>query len=92
MQEEAFKNWRLLIFIILLLVVMVRSGHITDEKVLRIADLNKQERVLRAEYIALRTQAMRLKLESNIRKKVSDMGLKPSDEPVIVIKEVDTKK
>lgn len=92
MQEEAFKNWRLLFFIILLLVIMVRSGHITDEKVLKIAELNKQERALRAEYIALRTQAMRLKLESNVREKVSEMGLKPTDEPVIVIKEVESKK
>ncbi len=88
--QEALKNWRMVIFIIFLLMLMVRSSHITDEKVLKIAKLSKQERELRAEYIALRSQAMKLKLESNIEKKVKDLGLYPSKEPVHIIKEIKT--
>lgn len=88
LNEDAFKNWRMVIFVIFLLMLMVRSGHITDEKVMKITQLSNQERELRAEYIALRSQSMKLKLESNVVEKVKDMGLKPSDKPVRVIREV----
>ncbi len=90
-KDEALKIWRMLLFIIVLLMLMVRSGHITDEKVLRIAKLSKQERELRAEYIALRSQSMKLKLASNVENKVKDLGLFPSKEPVHIIKEVKEK-
>jgi hypothetical protein len=91
LNEDAFKNWRMVVFVIFLLMLMVRSGHITDEKVMSIAKLSTQERELRAEYIALRSQSMRLKLESNVVAKVRDMGLYPSDKPAQVIKEVEIK-
>jgi len=92
LNEEAFKNWKMVAFVIFLLLLMVRSSHITDEKVLKIAKLSKQERELRAEYIAIRSQSMKLKLESNVQKKVQKMGLYPSKEPIHIIKEVNTKK
>jgi cell division protein FtsL len=92
LNEDAFKNWRMVIFVIFLLMLMVRSGHITDEKVMKITKLSKQERELRAEYIALRSQSMKLKLESKVIEKVKEMGLKQSNEPVKVIKEVKAKK
>lgn len=88
LNEDTFKNWRMVVFIILLLLIMVRSGHITDEKVMRISRLSKQERELRAEYIAVRSKAMKLKLESNIRLKVKKMGLKPSEKPAKIIREI----
>jgi len=89
LNEDAFKNWRMVVFVIFLLMLMVRSGHITDEKVMTITKLSKQERELRAEYIALRSQSMQLKLESNVVDKVKDMGLKQSDEPAKIIKEIE---
>ena len=88
LNEDAFKNWRMVVFIILLLLVMVRSGHITDEKVMYISKLSKQERELRAEYIAVRSKAMKLKLESNLKVKVKKMGLESSDKPAKIIREV----
>lgn len=88
LNEDGFKYWRMLIFLIFLLVLMVRSGHITDEKVMAITKLSKQERELRAEYIALRSQSMKLKLESNVVESVREMGLKQSDEPAKIIREV----
>jgi len=88
-EEAAFKSWRMLAFIIFLMMLMVRSGHAVDEKVLKIAKLSKQEQELRAEYIALRSKAMQLKLESNVVAKVSEMGLKPSNTRVQVIKKIE---
>jgi len=92
LNEDAFKNWRMVVFIIILLMLMVRSGHITDEKVMNIAELSGQERELRAEYIALRSQSMKLKLESNVVAKVKDLGLIASNKPAQVIREINTKK
>ncbi len=92
LREDAFKNWRMVIFVIFLLMLMVRSGHITDEKVMKITKLNKQERELRAEYIALRSQSMKLKLESNVVAKVGDLGLSQSQEPAKIIREVNSQK
>lgn len=91
LNEDAFKNWRLVVFVIFLLMLMVRSGHITDEKVMKITELSKQERELRAEYIALRSQSMKLKLESNVVENVKELGLKQSDKPVKIIREIDAK-
>jgi hypothetical protein len=84
--EAAFKSWRIILFIMLLLVIMIRSGHQVDEKVLRIAKLKKQENELRAEYIALRSKTMKLKLESTLINKVAELGIHPSQEPATVIK------
>ncbi len=88
LNEEAFKNWRMILFIILLLIIMIRSAHLVDEKVLKIARLKKQANELRAEYIALRSKTMKLKLESTLVKKVEPMGLAPADKPPVVIKEI----
>ncbi len=87
LNEDALKNWRMVIFVVLLLMIMVRNGHITDEKVLQIARLSKQERELRAEYIALHSESMIKKLESNVVVEVKKMGLLQSDKPARVINE-----
>ena len=48
---SAFKNWRIIIFIVVLLLCMITSGHMADDKVIQIAELNKKKRKLRAEYV-----------------------------------------
>lgn len=91
LNEDAFKNWRMIVFVIILLLIMVRSGHITDEKVMKFETLSKRERELRAEFIAIRSKAMKLKLESNVAKNVKEMGLKASGKPAVVIRELKIK-
>lgn len=76
---SAFKNWKIIIFVVSLLLIMISSGHRADSKVLKIAELNKMQRESRAEYIDTKTILMRMKMESNIRQKVKIKGLKPSD-------------
>ena len=75
---SAFKNWRIIIFVVVLLLCMITSSHRADGKVIRIAELNKQKRKLRAEYVDTGTILMRMKMESNIREKVKSMGILPS--------------
>ena len=89
LNEEAFKNWKMIIFIIFLLILMIRSGHLIDEKVLKLGKLKKQENEFRAEFIATRSKAMNLKLETKVIERVKNFGLHPPEKPPQVIKETE---
>lgn len=84
--ESAFKNWRIIIFVVVLLLIMISSAHQADKKVIQISELNKKKRELRAEYVDTGTILMRMKMESNIRAKAKARGLKPSLTPPKKIK------
>lgn len=84
--ESAIKKWRVILFVVSLLLVMIWSAHSIDEKVVKISKLNKLKRELRAEYVDTSTILMRMKLESAIRKKVKETGLEPAKEPPQKIK------
>lgn len=84
--EGAFKNWRIIIFIVALLLVMIWSGHSVDEKVSEIAYLNKKKRELRAEHVDTKTTLAKIKLESSIRKRVGKNGLASAKTPPQKIK------
>jgi hypothetical protein len=85
-QEDSFKNWRFIFFIVALVLLMIASGHSSDKKVMEIAQLNKDIKELRAEFLDTRSISMKMKLESTIRNKVGVFGLKPSENPPQVIK------
>ncbi len=79
--EGAFKSWRMILFVVILLLIMISSSHSSDKKVIKIANLNKEQRELRAQYIDTKTRLMRMKMESNIRQKAKEMGLIPPETP-----------
>lgn len=89
--EDAFKNWRFVIFIVFLLLFMISRSHSTDKKVLKIAKLNSEIRELKAEFMDTRTKVSRLELESIIQKKVVERGLLPSENPPKKIKVISRK-
>ncbi|MBV1887992.1 MAG: S-adenosyl-methyltransferase [Urechidicola sp.] len=89
--EDAFRNWRIILFVVALLMFMISRSHTTDKKVLRIAQLNKEIRELKAEFVDTRTKVMRLELESSIQKKVAERGLLPSKNPPKKIKVIKRK-
>jgi len=84
--EGSLKNWGFISFIVLLMLVMIASAHRSDKKVMEIAKLNKEVKELRAQFVDLRSISMKIKLESTIRNKVENLGLKPSANPPQVIK------
>ena len=84
--DSAFQNWRILIFVVTLLLIIISSGHSADKKVIKISELNKRARELRAEYVDTGTILMRMKMESSIREKAKARGLKPSETPPKKIK------
>ena len=84
--EDAPKNWTMLIFLALLALIMIASAHSVDNKVQKIAALNKKKRELRSEHIATRSELMKLKMESSITKKLAEKGLFISENPPQKIK------
>lgn len=79
--KDAPKNWSFLIFLAFLALIMIASAHGIDNKVQKIARLNKLNQELRSEFMATRSELMRLKMESSITKKLKDKGLFVSDNP-----------
>lgn len=79
--ESATQNWKIILFVVFLLLIMITSAHNADKKVIKIADLNKKKRELRAEYVDTGTILMRMKMESNIREKAKARGLVPLENP-----------
>ena len=86
--KDAFRNWRIIIYVVMLLLFMISRSHSTDKKVIKIAKLNSEIRELKAEFIDTRTKVMRLELESSVQKKVVERGLLPSENPPKKIKVV----
>ncbi|RAJ14596.1 FtsL-like putative cell division protein [Olleya aquimaris] len=76
--EDSFKNWRLILFISALALVMIASSHSLDKKVHEIAKLNNQVKELRSQLYDGRTKLMQLKMESSVVKKMKEKGLAPS--------------
>ncbi|MBU3952341.1 MAG: S-adenosyl-methyltransferase, partial [Proteobacteria bacterium] len=60
-QEDSFKNWRFIFFIVALVLLMIASGHSSDKKVMEIAQLNKDIKELRAEFVDTRSISMKMK-------------------------------
>jgi hypothetical protein len=79
--EDAFKNWRFIIFLSLLAIVMIGSSHSADKKVHQIARYNNQIKELRSEFVDVRSQLMRTRMESKIIGMMREKGLKPSSNP-----------
>ena len=78
---DAPRNWMLIVFFSLLANVMIASSHAADRKVHQIAALSEEVKQLRSEFVEIRSQAQRLKLESAIREAVAQAGLLPAETP-----------
>lgn len=90
-EEEGMRNWRVILFVVLLILIMISSSHRSDSKVIEIAKLNKEIKELQAHFVDTRTISMQLKLESGIRKRVDTLGLEPSLEPPVLIRVINKK-
>ena len=78
---DAPKNWLFIIYASSLATVMIASSHSADRKVHKVADLNEQVRELRSEFVDMRSDVQRLKLESTVTSYVGQKGLAPSENP-----------
>lgn len=84
--DDSFKNWRFILFLSFLAVVMIASSHSADRKVHEIAQLNEEVKELRSQFVEGRKKLMGLKMESYVRKRLANRDLGPSTNPPQKIK------
>tara|TARA_B100001175_G_C19511672_1_gene644325 strand:- start:1048 stop:1359 length:312 start_codon:yes stop_codon:yes gene_type:complete len=83
--DYAFKNWRVILFLSLLSLIMIASGHAADRKIFHIAQLNDNLKMLKSKFVEQRTALMNLKMETKIMKELRPLGIGPAKTPPIKI-------
>ncbi|MCL9807999.1 FtsL-like putative cell division protein [Flavobacterium luminosum] len=84
--EDAVKNWRFIIFLIFLAIVMIANTHSYEKKVFQIAELNNEVKELRSEFVDRRSELMKIKMESTVAQKMEEKQIFPSSVPPKKIK------
>jgi len=84
--DDSFKNWRMILFISALAIVMIASSHSADKKVYEISRLNNEVKEMRSAFVDGRSKLQRLKMESTVLEKMKEKGLVTSTTPAKKIK------
>jgi len=84
--DDAVKNWRFIVFVILLAIVMIANTQRFEQKVFQIAELTNKVKELRSEFVDRRSELMKLKMESTVSEKMIEKEIFPSTVPPIKIK------
>ena len=79
--DDSFKNWRFILFVAGLAIIMIYTGHTYERKVHRLAALNERVTELHSEYTDLERRLMFLQMESTIARKIEDKGIAPAKNP-----------
>ena len=83
--DNDFKNWRLILFLSVLSLIMIASGHAADRKIFHIAQLSDDLKMLKSQFVEQRTALMNLKMETKIIKELGPLGVGPAKSPPIKI-------
>lgn len=76
--QGSMKNWRFIVFLILIAILMIGNTHNYEQKVYRISELENEVKQLRSEFVDRRSELMELKMESTISKKMEEREIYPS--------------
>jgi hypothetical protein len=90
--DDALKNWRFIIFLSVLALIMIASSHSADRKVHKISKLNAEVKELKSEYVDVRMRLMQSRMESKIIAAMEGRGLQPSSTPPKRIRIIEKKK
>eukprot|EP01137_Pigoraptor_chileana_P010596 Opistho-2@60400 len=84
--EDATRNWRFIVFLFLLALLMIANTHRFEQKVFRITELTNEVKELRSEFVDKRSELMKLKMESTVSEKMEERKIFPSSVPPQEIK------
>jgi hypothetical protein len=90
--DDAFKNWRFILFAAFLAIVMIYTGHSYERKVHKLAALNEHVTELHSEYTDLERKLMFMQMESTVAVKIKKKGIAPAQNPpqkIIILKTKD---
>lgn len=83
---NAAKNWRFIVFVILLAIIMIANTQRYEQKVFKIIALTNEVKELRSEFVDRRSELMKLKMESTVSEKMEAKKIFPSSVPPTKIK------
>jgi hypothetical protein len=75
----------MILFLSVLALIMIASGHSADRKIFKIAALNSEIKILKSDFIELKKQLLLLRKETNITRVLADKGVGPAKTPPIKI-------
>ena len=84
--EDGVKNWKFILFLICLAILMIANTHNYEKKIFRIAALTTQVKELRSEFVDRRSELMKIKMESTIADQMVVKEIFPSSVPPKKIK------
>ncbi len=84
--EDAVKNWKFIVFLIFLAIMMIANTHNYEKKIYRIAELTSEVKELRSEFVDRRSQLMKIKMESTVANIMETKNIYPSSVPPKKIK------
>lgn len=73
-QEGASKNWRFILFVFFLAGLMITASHQVDQKVVQIAQANKELQAIRSEFVSVREKAMHKRMETQLANALKTKG------------------
>ncbi len=79
--EDAFANWRFILFCTFLAIIMIGRSHKAERKVHEIAERQVVVQELRSQFVDQRQQLMKMKMESNISSKMEEKGIEMLSTP-----------
>ena len=86
LNDDAVKNWRFIVFLILLAIIMIANTQRYEQKVFRIIALTSEVKELRSEFVDRRSELMKLKMESTVSEEMEPKQIFPSSVPPTKIK------
>lgn len=84
--EDAVKNWKFIVFLVGLAIVMIANTHNYEKKIFQITDLTNEVKELRSEFVDRRSELMKIKMESTIAAQMEVKNIFPSSVPPKKIK------
>ncbi len=83
--DDALKNWKFIVFLVILGIIAIANNHKYDEKNYRITELSEKVKELRSEFVDRRSELMKLKMESTVAMKMEKRNILPSEVPPVKI-------
>lgn len=88
--QGSMRNWRFIVFLILVCILMIANSHNYEQKIFKISELETEVKELRSEFVDMRSKLMELKMESTVSAKMEARQIYPSSVPpkkIEVVKE-----
>ena len=83
--KDSRKNWKMLMFISVLIMITIYSSHSADQKVFKISELSKEVNNLNNVSVSTKIDLMNVKMESKVTSKLNSQDLYPSNNPPLKI-------